>query len=178
MDPFEDYYYLGKIVRLHGNDGRVSAYFDTDEPGIYEGLDMVFLRINNTPVPYFIRSISILNNKALIEFEDIHTTEQAGRLVKKEIYLPLSELPELTGTKFYFHEIAGFRVTDEQYGYIGDVRQVLEYPNQPLMQIMHGETEVLIPLNDDIILKVDRKKKELRIKAPEGLVEIYLGGER
>ncbi len=177
MDPFEDYYYLGKIIRLHGYDGTVSAYFDTDEPGEYEELKTVFIRINNLPVPFFVKKISLLTNKALIQFEDINTHEQAERLVQKEIYLSLTELPELTGKKFYYHEIKGFKVIDEQFGEIGNVRQVLEYPNQALMQVMHEETEVLIPVNNDIILKVDRKKKEIRIRAPEGLIEIYLGGE-
>ena len=177
MDPFEDYYYLGKIVRLHGYDGMVSAYFDTDEPGEYEELKMVFLKINNVPVPFFIRSINMLNNKALIRFEDVNTPEIAERLVQKEIYLPLSELPELRGNKFYYYEIKGFKVIDEKSGEIGKVGQVLEYPNQALMQVMHHDTEVLIPVSDDIILNVDRKKKEIHIRAPEGLIEIYLGGE-
>ncbi|NOX85257.1 MAG: 16S rRNA processing protein RimM [Chlorobi bacterium] len=175
MDPLEDYYYLGKIIRLHGYSGSVSAYFDTDEPGEYGELKMVFLKINNMPVPFFIESISMLNNKALIQFEDIHTIEQAERLVQKEIYLPLSELPELMGKKFYYHEIKGFKVIDEQYGEIGKLNQVLEYPNQALMQVMHKDTEVLIPVSDDIIQKVDRKKQEIHVKAPEGLIEIYLG---
>jgi len=175
MDPFEDYYYLGKIIRLHGYEGMVSAYLDTDEPGEYEVLKLVFLKINNVPVPFFIQSISLLNNKALIQFEDVHTLEQAERLVQKEIYLPLSELPELTGKKFYYHEIKGFKVIDEQFGDIGNVKQVLEYPNQPLMQIMNEATEVLIPVSDEIIQKIDRKKKEIYIKAPEGLIDIYLG---
>jgi len=178
MDPFEDYYYLGKIIRLHGYDGKVSAYFDTDEPGEYEKLKMVFIRINNMPVPFFIHSINLLQNKALISFEDIDTNEKAERLVQKEIYLPLSELPELTGKNFYYHEIKGFKVIDEQFGEIGLIKQVLEYPNQALMQVMHQDTEVLIPVSDDIILKVDRKKKEILVRAPEGLIDIYLGGGR
>ena len=41
-------------------------------------------------------------------------------------------------------------------------------------QIRFGEKEVLIPVVDEIIQKVDRKKKLLMIAAPPGLIEIYL----
>jgi len=174
MDPFEDYFYLGKIIRLHGHDGKVSAYFDTDEPGEYGDLKLVYLNISKAPVPFFIQSLSLLNNKAIIRFEDVTTPDQAEKLVQKEIYLPASELPQLTGNKFYYHEIKGFKMFDEKFGEIGSINQVLEYPNQTLMQVMHKDREVLIPVNDDIILKVDRKKREMHIRAPEGLINIYL----
>jgi 16S rRNA processing protein RimM len=40
--------------------------------------------------------------------------------------------------------------------------------------VSFNEKEILIPLVDEVILKVDRKKKELHIRAPEGLIDIYL----
>jgi len=43
-----------------------------------------------------------------------------------------------------------------------------------MLQINFGEKEILIPLIDEVIVKVDRKKKEMHIRAPEGLIDIYL----
>ncbi len=174
MDPFEDYFYLGKVIRLHGYNGMVSVYFDTDDPREYEELKLIYLKINKAPVPFFIKSLSLLNNKAIIQLEDVTTPDEAEKLVQKEIYLPASELPELTGNKFYYHEIKGFKVFDEQFGEIGSIKQVLEYPNQALMQVIHKNQEVLIPVSNDIIKQVDRNKKEIHIRAPEGLINIYL----
>ena len=34
--------------------------------------------------------------------------------------------------------------------------------------------EILIPILDQVIQKVDRKAKKLYVKAPEGLIEMYL----
>ena len=174
MDAFNDYYYLGKIIKTHGNNGDVTAYLDVDEPLEYEWLDMVFLNINKTPVPYFIENIRILNNKAVITFEDINDLEKAITLVKKEMYLPLSSLPKLSGNNFYYHEVEGFEVVDEKFGKIGTLKEVLDYPNQAVMQIFYDEKEVLIPVNDDIIREVDRKNKIIKIKAPDGLIDVYL----
>ena len=39
---------------------------------------------------------------------------------------------------------------------------------------MKDYTEILVPLNNDILKEVNRLNKSLKIKAPEGLIEIYL----
>ena len=43
-----------------------------------------------------------------------------------------------------------------------------------LFQIMNGDTEILIPILDQIIEKVDRENKTIYISAPAGLIDIYL----
>ena len=95
-------------------------------------------------------------------------------LKEKNYNLPVSLLPRLEGNKFYYHEITGFAVIDKNHGNIGLLKSVLDLPRQSLLQIQHGEKEILVPLTDEILLKVDREKKELQIDAPEGLIEIYL----
>jgi 16S rRNA processing protein RimM len=100
--------------------------------------------------------------------------EGAEKLVGCFIYLPVELLPKLRGNKFYYHEVAGFRVHDEAHGDIGTVDRVVELPNNPLFAITHGDKEILLPISDEIILKVDRKKKMIDVKAPLGLIEIYL----
>jgi len=44
-----------------------------------------------------------------------------------------------------------------------------------LCRIEVNEKEVLIPLNESTIEKIDHKKKEVIVELPEGLLEIYLG---
>ncbi|VAW27633.1 16S rRNA processing protein RimM [hydrothermal vent metagenome] len=174
MDTFQDYFYLGLITKTHGYDGKVVAFIDADDPSAYENTEMVFLNIRGTLVPYFIEERSLKNNKLIIKFQDVTTGEQAADLVKKEIYLPLSALPGLSGNKFYYHEVKGFMVTDEMFGPVGVIEEILDYPAQAVMQVFHEGKEVLIPVNDAVILKLDRKNKTILIKAPEGLLDLYL----
>jgi 16S rRNA processing protein RimM len=174
MNAFSDYYFLGKITKPHGYEGKVSVYFDTDEPELYSELKIVFININNFPVPYFITYLNINNNKAIVKFKDVDNFDKADFLSKKEMFLPISSLPELTGNNFYYHEIEGFTVVDSVFGTVGKVNEVLDYPNQAVMQIFNGEKEILIPINKHIIVEVNRNKKEIRVQAPEGLIELYL----
>jgi len=176
MSDFNDYFYLGKVVKPHGYEGKVSIYLDTDEPQEYADLEMIFINIRGNLVPYFISNLSLLNNKAVVSFLDVDNIDKANELLNKEIYLPTSLLPELTGNKFYYHEVKNMIVIDNKYGELGPINAVLEYPNQAVLQIYHQGKEVLIPISDDIILHVDRKQNRMTINAPEGLLDIYIKG--
>lgn len=174
MSMFKDHYFLGKIYKPHGYKGKVNIWLDVDDPSEYETLEMVFLHKNGMLIPYFIHSIQIMNNKAVVEFQDVDNIEKAELISNTDMYLPLSELPELTGTQFYFHEVIGFSVIDKTRGKIGNVSKIFEYPSQAVMQVFFHEKEILIPINPHVILQVEREKKEIQIDAPEGLIELYL----
>jgi 16S rRNA processing protein RimM len=149
-------------------------FLDVDAPEDYLGLDSAFVEVKGQLVPYFFHLDNLNGNKAVATFEDL-TPDQANALVGHSLYLPLDLLPKLEGNKFYFHEVVGFRVIDEEKGDIGILEQVIEYPAQPLFQVMKNGVEVLIPVIDEVIKKVDRDNKTLYIAAPKGLIDLYLG---
>lgn len=175
MSSMDNYYYLGKIIKPHGFDGKVNTYLDTDDPGFYKELDIVFINFNNSPVPYFVEFIKIKNNKATIKLQDVDDLETAEALIQKEMYLPLSSLPPLSGKKFYFHEVVGFIAIDKSYGELGIIEEVLEYPNQAVFRVKVQDKEVLIPVSDEVIQSIDREQKQIIVEAPDGLLDVYLG---
>lgn len=101
-------------------------------------------------------SIRINGNKATVRFENINEADSL-KLIGKNLYLPLDLLPKLEGNKFYFHEIIGFKVIDNERGDIGEIESVIEYPAQPLFSINFKGKEILIPIIDSVIEKVDRE---------------------
>lgn len=170
----KDCYYLGKVTKPWGVKGHMVLFLDVDSPEEYAELDSAFIEVKGKLLPYFFHIDQINGNKAVVTFEEI-TAEQAAALAGHELYLPLDLLPKLTGNQFYFHEVVGFRVVDSVYGDIGTLAQVIEYPAQPLFQIMKNGVEVLVPVIDNVIDKVDRDSKTIFITAPNGLIELYLG---
>ena len=169
----EECYQLGKITKPFGIKGQVVMFLDVDSPDDYAQLDSAFVEIKGNLVPYFFHIDNLNGNKAVVTFEDI-TSEEAHALVGHDLYLPLDMLPKLTGNQFYFHEVVGFHVVDAEKGDIGTIETIIDYPAQPLFQIFNNGTEILIPVIDPIIKKVDRKLKIIYIKAPTGLIDLYL----
>ena len=169
----EECYQLGKITKPFGFKGQVVMFLDVDCPDDYAELDSAFIDIKGNLVPYFFKIENINGNKAIATFEELKP-EEAQALVGHEMYLPLDMLPKLTGNQFYFHEVVGFRVIDEEHGDIGVIQSIIEYPAQPLFQIDKDGTEILIPVIDPVIKSVNRMLKTITIDAPAGLIDLYL----
>ncbi|WP_268224894.1 ribosome maturation factor RimM [Sinomicrobium oceani] len=171
----EDCFYLGKIVKKYSFKGEVLVKLDTDEPDLYENLESVFIAIGHDLVPFFIEESSLHKSDLLrLRLEDVSTEEEADALMKAELYLPLTALPRLSGNKFYFHEIVGFTVKDVDFGVVGVVKGVNDTTAQALFQIDREGKEVLIPMNDEFIEKVDRDTKTILVRTPAGLIDLYL----
>jgi 16S rRNA processing protein RimM len=172
----DDFFYFGKIIKTHGIKGELSIRMDADQPALYSNLKMLFVELAGKLVPYFIKSFSIRTDKAYVMLEDVDSVDKALTLAGKDLYLPIDQLPKLKGNKFYFHEVKGFKLLDEAFGEIGSIVQVIEYPGQAIFQVFNSGKEVLIPVHDQIIRKVDRRSRTISVKAPDGLIELYLNG--
>jgi 16S rRNA processing protein RimM len=171
----EDCFYLGKIVKKYSYKGELLAKLDTDQPDLYEDLDAVFVELGRDFLPFFVEKASLHKSDLLrIKFEDVDTEDDAAQLLKCELYLPLSALPKLEGNKFYYHEVIGFTVEDTSYETVGTIVSVNDTTAQPLFEITREGIEILIPINDDIIQKVDREAKTILVETPEGLIDLYL----
>lgn len=172
-------YYLGYTSKVHGKQGELIVKPDVDFPEEYKNLESVFVQMNKKDqslIPFFISNSQLLNNGTLkIKIEDIHTVDEAKSLVGKELYLPLDTLPQLSGTKFYYHEVIDFDVIDQEKGNIGKVKRVLDYPTQAIFEVINSsQKEILIPITDEVITKVDRDNKSIEVTTPEGLIDLYL----
>ncbi|MBD1261393.1 16S rRNA processing protein RimM [Maribacter polysiphoniae] len=169
-------FYLGKIVSKYSFKGEVLVKLDTDEPEIYENMESVFVSLGNNLVPFFIDKCRLHKSSLLrVDFEEVKTENDADRIMGCELYLPLSFLPKLSGDKFYFHEVIGFNLIDSVHGDIGIIESINDTTSQALFEVKKDEKELLIPINDQIITKVDRENKTIYVTTPEGLVDLYLG---
>lgn len=167
-------YQLGYVIKPHGLKGEVGILLDVDIPQAYKNLESVFVEINHKLVPFFIHSISLKNDKAIVKFEDVDDFETAESLKGGNLYLPLDRLPPLNGSQFYYHEVIGFSVIDKKSGVLGTIETIYTLPNQDLIALNYQDKEVLIPVKDEIVLSVDRERREIRVAMPEGLLDVYL----
>ena len=171
----EDCFYLGKIAKKFSFKGEVLVYLDTDEPELYENLESMFVECGKHLVPFFIENSSLHKNDFLrVRFEDVNNEEEADAILGNHVYLPLKMLPKLSGNKFYFHEVIGFEIEDKRYGFVGEIQSINDSSAQPLFEVLNGATEILIPMIDLFLVKIDRENKKVLMDLPEGLIEMYL----
>ncbi|NRD19167.1 16S rRNA processing protein RimM [Winogradskyella eckloniae] len=171
----EDCFYLGKIVKKYSFKGELLAKLDTDEPDLYDNLEAIFIDLRGNLVPFFIESSQLHKSDLLrLKFEDVNSEADADALIKTELFLPLELLPKLEGNKFYFHEVIGFTIHDQNFGLVGTITGINDTTAQSLFEIDRDGIEILIPMNDEFIVKVDRAHKTINVNTPEGLIDLYL----
>ncbi len=171
----EECFYLGKIVSKFSFKGEVLIKLDTDEPESYLKMESVFVDYNNNLVPFFIDKSALHKSDLLrVKFEDVDSEEDADDLMKADIYLPLTLLPKLEGDQFYYHEIIGYTIQDINFGEVGIVKAVNDSTAQALFEVDRDGVEILIPMNDEFIGKIDRESKVIYVETPEGLIDLYL----
>ena len=171
----KDCFFVGKIVKKYSFRGKLLVKLDTDEPEQFVEMESVFVEKHKNLIPFFIESISLHKSSLLrIKFEETDNEKDADLLIGSDLYLPLNLLPKLSGNKFYYHEVIGFEVEDIHFGPLGTIKGINDRTAQHLFEIDYQGKEVLIPINDDIIQRVDRLHKTIVLNTPEGLIDLYL----
>ncbi|MDA0779857.1 MAG: ribosome maturation factor RimM [Bacteroidetes bacterium] len=170
----EDCFFVGTVVSKYSFKGEVLLKLDTDDPEQYLSIETLFLAQDKSLVPYFVVKCAMHKQGLLrLKLEDVLSEEDANLILKAKAYLPLTELPPLTGNKFYYHEVIGFLVEDENLGILGEVTQVNEQTAQATLEVAINGKTALIPIVDDIILTIDRDAKTLHVNTPPGLIDLY-----
>ncbi len=171
----KDCFFVGKIVKKYSFKGELLIKLDTDEPETFIGMESVFVEKHKNLIPFFLER-AVLHKSSLlrVKFEEVDTEADAESLIGSELYLPLDLLPELSGNKFYYHEIIGYTAHDKTFGIIGPITSVNDATAQHLFHIDHNGKEVLIPISDEIIKKLDREQRIIHLEVPEGLIDLYL----
>lgn len=175
----DDCYQLGYILKPHGLKGEVIAFLDVDYPEEYENLESVLLLRQNELIPFFVEHCALQSgHRARLTFEDLDTREAAESLVGAQLFLPLSTLPDLSGEQFYYHEVVGFRLLDGKKE-VGTIESIISTGRQDLFSVKSPNAdEILIPITDEIIQRLDRNNKTIITSLPEGLVDVFTSNDR
>ena len=168
----QDFYYLGKIVSKYSFKGELLLKTESDEINFKE-LKSIFIEIDGSLVPFEINRLQLHKSSLLrLSIKGIDNETKANKILKSEVFLPINDLPTLSGNKFYYHEIIGFKVIDNNLGKIGKAINVNDQTSQPLLIVEKNDKEIMIPLIDEFLVEVDRKEKKLIFELPEGITNL------
>lgn len=134
----------------------------------------LFIILEGMPVPFAIEKMELNEDEMFLKLADVTNEEQAKKLVRKEIYSEISTSKtsdEISGWEGILH----FKAIDRNFGELGEIIEVLEYPMQMIARCEVNGIEVLFPLNEEIVTDIDVVNKLIRVDLPDGLLDVYLG---
>ena len=163
---------IGTLAKLHSFKGRFVLISETSISEDIENWESVFLEIEGLLVPFFIDFVNLTSeNASIIGFEEIDSSDIAKDYVHCDVY-QLKSLAEEQEDKEESKHFSGYLIIDQKTGVIGKVDRMLDYNHNLLFRVLNGQSEILIPINENVILKTDHKKKEILINLPEGLLDL------
>ena len=138
-----------------------------------KGLEVIFVENKKDEMlPYFIQSTRIKSDDEIfLQLEGVDVKEKTKSLLQKQVWLTDEDF-EKYAAKSSAISLLGFHIINEETD-LGEILEVIEQPHQILCRIQFNNKEALIPLHEETIKKIDKKKKEVRVELPEGLLDIY-----
>lgn len=168
---------IGFIRKTQGFHGDVRLAVNQGDAEDFLNSKYLFLNMDGSLVPFYVEHFSAEGTQAVISFEDVNTHESAVTLVSKKVLLPENELPDSFHEQDDLKSIVGFTIIDRTKGTVGVVKDVAETPGQLMIFFDYGNAEVMLPANEQTLLKVMKRKKEIHVDIPDGLLEIYTKGK-
>ena len=169
-----EYFKIGKLVSAFGLKGELILKHHLGKKTSLKGLQAIFVEERKQSfLPWFIESAKIKSDDEIyLKLADVNTREAAIKLTQKEIWIPEEDFKKFSAKSSPIN-LLGYHVVEEGK-VLGKILEVIEQPHQLLCRIDIEGKEVLIPLNEDTIRKIDKKKEQVIVELPEGLLEIYL----
>jgi 16S rRNA processing protein RimM len=175
------------IVRPHGVRGEVAARILTDFPERLTKLERATLWNGRTASRHaeIVRCwlSSSHGGQAIFQFAASHSVDDAKKLVGFEVRIPLAERTKLPDGSYYISDLVGCDVVETNGRKVGVVCDVEingdNVPGTPLLvvdldqaRVTAGGAQILVPLAQDICLRVDLAARGIEVKLPDGLLEL------
>lgn len=171
-----EYFNIGKLVAVHGLKGELLLKHELGKKTSLKGLKAVFVEEKKDSfIPWFIESVKIKSeDEVYLKLEGADTREAAQKLTQKKIWVTEADHKKFAA-KSSPASLIGYLVVDNGNP-LGTILEVIEQPHQLLCRLEIKEKEVLVPLHEASLQKIDHRKKQVLVELPEGLLDIYLTG--
>ena len=114
--------------------------------------------------------------QAIFHFEGSNSISDAEKLVGLEVQIPFTDRKKLPASSYYISDLIGCEVREKSGAVVGTVRDVQitggGVTGTPLLTVDSAEGEILIPLAQEICVRVDTKERCIEVVLPEGLREL------
>lgn len=164
---------IGFVSKPHGFKGELVFAIENGTPEEYVDADFFWIELEGNPVPFFIEEIKITGSGMIVKLDDINTEAEARKISGKKIFADdvlIASMEE----EISWESLIGYMIFDEAHGQLGLLERIEEYPQQIMAHCNVNGKEVLFPLHDDLITDIDDEKKELHLRLPDGLIDLYL----
>jgi 16S rRNA processing protein RimM len=165
---------LAVVIKTQGRHGEVATELHTDVPGRFQqDMRLWALTKDRQRREVTVEDLWPHKNFLVLKFQGVETINDAEPLIGAELQLPRKERAVLEPGWTYLSDLIGCTVFDGQreIGQIEDVQ--FGAGEAPLLVVKSGEKlPYEIPFAEAFLEKLDLERRQVRMKLPEGLLEV------
>ena len=171
-----EYLNVGKIVNTQGLKGEVRVISKTDfsEERYKVGTELMLFQENQQPIPLVIRSHRKHKNFDIVSFEEHFNIAHIEKYRDGILKISKEKIGKLEENAFYYHEIVGLEVFDEEGELLGTIKEILSPGANDVWVIgtnKEGAKDILIPYIESVVKNVDIANNRVDVEIPEGLID-------
>jgi 16S rRNA processing protein RimM len=169
-----EYFTIGKIVAAHGLKGEILFLHELGKKTSLKGLKAIFIEEKkNSFIPWFVESATIKSaTEIYLKLEGINSREAAIKFIQKKLWIPEADHKKFAA-KSIPANLLGYNIISNKEP-LGEILEIIEQPHQLLCRLEIKGKEVLIPLHEESLEKIDHRQKQVLVILPEGLLDIYM----
>jgi len=166
---------VGQLRKSHGVDGALRANIEPSYREFVWDTEFLFLELDGDHVPFRIEYIKGDEDAPIFKFTNVDTPEEASRYTGIGLFMEKENLPasavHQSPSDLEYGFLEGYTMYDEVFGLVGRILDVEEYPQQEMAVVNFRESEILVPLHADLILRIDEEERKVTMALPEGVLE-------
>lgn len=169
-----EYLNVGKIVNTHGIRGEVRVISQTDFPELRykKGAKLTLFQEGKQPLKLTIASHRKHKNFDLLTFEGYLTINDVEKFRDGILKVSEYDLTDLEENEYYYYEIIGLNVLDENGELLGTIKEILSPGANDVWVVQRkGKKDALIPYIDSVVKEIDLDANEVHVAIPEGLLD-------
>jgi len=171
-----NYISVGKFGKSYGLKGMLKTSFEAFFIHFIKELEIVFIEKKGEKVPFFIEEVTIQGNGTYyVKLEDCDSKESAYYFTNKAIFVDEDKYPDLSieeEEEFELDYLLEYLVFEDDKQ-IGEIIEIFYMPHQDMIEIkMLNKETFLMPLHENLIVKIDEEKKHIQLDIPEGLIDL------
>ncbi len=174
QDLENGYVSIGKIVKAHGIHGEIKVLPYSRSPENFKLYRKVILRDTESRriLPISIVRARSQGDQVVLQLAGVLDRNAAEEIAGMEVWLKKTDLPTLEPNEFYLHDLIGRKVVTDTGLEIGTAKTFLTTKAHDVLVVKGKGVEYLIPVNNEIILRLDEHERTVVISPPPGLLEI------
>mgnify|MGYP001062318016 CR=1 FL=1 len=164
---------LGKIIKVHGYGGAVILRPDDYITHELQEMEWVFIEIDKKPVPFFITSVKEhTSGNIVLKFDNYDSSERMKEFIGCNVFTGQEGTDDKNKLPHYLI-LAGYSIYNQANEYIGTVKKVMSMPMQYMLVLEGDENdELLIPMNEEWLIELDKENETIIMDLPDGIVQI------